>query len=204
MLHLGDFIYEVVWYPEDRPQGTLRAAAARCLSAIPNGEKIARFPRASDARGLSHDLSRLSAGSRSAGRARALAVRLRLGQSRVLLAGLAESAGVRRRDATGADEEGRGEPGVVRVSAGARREARRRRLDDRFEAPHVEDTADRRRSTSTASGLEPNNLAAIGSLKIYRALRLGRNVDLILTDNHSYRGRAARPGRRSRRRSSAG
>ena len=21
VLHLGDFVYEVVWYPEDRPQG---------------------------------------------------------------------------------------------------------------------------------------------------------------------------------------
>src|SRR6185503_19405416 len=36
-------------------------------------------------------------------------------------------------------------------------------------------------------GDEPNNLAAIASLKGYRALRWGRNVDLIITDQHSYR-----------------
>ena len=36
-------------------------------------------------------------------------------------------------------------------------------------------------------GLEPGNLAAINSLKLYRTLRYGRNVELILTDNRSYR-----------------
>src|SRR5205085_11230261 len=36
-------------------------------------------------------------------------------------------------------------------------------------------------------GLEPNNLTAINSLKGYRALRYGRHLDLIITDQHSYR-----------------
>jgi alkaline phosphatase D len=36
-------------------------------------------------------------------------------------------------------------------------------------------------------GLEPNNLAAINSLKAYRALRWGKHLDLIITDQHSYR-----------------
>lgn len=36
-------------------------------------------------------------------------------------------------------------------------------------------------------GLEPNNLAAINSLKGYRTLRYGRHLDLIITDQHSYR-----------------
>ena len=39
-----------------------------------------------------------------------------------------------------------------------------------------------------ASAIEPNNLIAINSLKAYRALRYGRHLDLILTDQHSYRG----------------
>jgi phosphodiesterase/alkaline phosphatase D-like protein len=34
---------------------------------------------------------------------------------------------------------------------------------------------------------KPGNLAAINSLKIFRTLRFGRNVELILTDNRSYR-----------------
>jgi len=36
-------------------------------------------------------------------------------------------------------------------------------------------------------GDEPNNRIAINSLKAYRALRYGRHLDLILTDQHSYR-----------------
>ena len=36
-------------------------------------------------------------------------------------------------------------------------------------------------------GLEPNNLAAIRSLIGYRALRYGKHLDLIITDQHSYR-----------------
>jgi alkaline phosphatase D len=44
-------------------------------------------------------------------------------------------------------------------------------------------------------GEEANNLAAIGSLKGYRALRFGANVELFITDQHSYRSRepTARP-----------
>jgi alkaline phosphatase D len=36
-------------------------------------------------------------------------------------------------------------------------------------------------------GLEQNNLAAINSLIAYRSLRYGRHLDLILTDQHSFR-----------------
>jgi alkaline phosphatase D len=34
-------------------------------------------------------------------------------------------------------------------------------------------------------GVEPNNLTAINSLKAYRSFRYGRHLDLILTDQHS-------------------
>src|SRR5690242_10579035 len=37
-------------------------------------------------------------------------------------------------------------------------------------------------------GMEPNNLKAIDSLIGYRTFRYGRHLDLILTDQHSYRG----------------
>ena len=37
-------------------------------------------------------------------------------------------------------------------------------------------------------GLEPNNIAAIDRLIIYRALRYGRHLDLLLTDERSHRG----------------
>lgn len=37
-------------------------------------------------------------------------------------------------------------------------------------------------------GLEPNNLAAIRSLIAYRSLRYGRHLDLLITDQHSFCG----------------
>src|SRR5262249_45506700 len=37
-------------------------------------------------------------------------------------------------------------------------------------------------------GQEANNLTAIHALKIYRAFRFGKNIDMILTDNRSYMG----------------
>jgi hypothetical protein len=36
-------------------------------------------------------------------------------------------------------------------------------------------------------GTEPNNLIAINSLQGYRAFRYGRHLDLIITDQHSFR-----------------
>ena len=39
MLHLGDFVYEVVWYPEDRPQG-MYDRRLRDLVRYASGEKI--------------------------------------------------------------------------------------------------------------------------------------------------------------------
>ena len=42
--------------------------------------------------------------------------------------------------------------------------------------------------------MEPNNLAAIGSQTCYRTVRWGAYVDLLVTDNRSYRGPSAHPG----------
>src|SRR5262244_720695 len=42
VLHLGDFIYEIVWYPEDRPQGYYDRRL-RDVARYPDGEKITDF-----------------------------------------------------------------------------------------------------------------------------------------------------------------
>jgi alkaline phosphatase D len=55
-----------------------------------------------------------------------------------------------------------------------------------FDAPHVVDTPVTD-FDDDGLGREPNNLAAIDSLIAYRALRWGRHVDLILTDQRSFR-----------------
>ena len=92
---------------------------------VPRRRQVPRLPPARDARGLPHGVPRLSHRPRPAGRARPLAVRSGVGQPRVLVAGIPGHPGVRRRAAPRADEEGRGQPGVVGIPAGARRAARR-------------------------------------------------------------------------------
>ncbi|MCI0602124.1 alkaline phosphatase D family protein [bacterium] len=57
---------------------------------------------------------------------------------------------------------------------------------NRFHAPDVAN-APIDKFDEYGLGQEPNNLAAIRSLQIFRTLRYGRNVDLIITDNHSFR-----------------
>ncbi len=61
---------------------------------------------------------------------------------------------------------------------------------DTFNAPKVADVLLKDDDfDDTGLGIEPNNLAAIESLIIYRALRWGRHIDLLLTDNRSFRSR---------------
>jgi alkaline phosphatase D len=60
------------------------------------------------------------------------------------------------------------------------------RLDD-FGPPEVKNVAIER-YREDGIGDEPNNLIAINSLKAYRHLRYGRHLDLILTDQHSFHG----------------
>jgi len=57
---------------------------------------------------------------------------------------------------------------------------------ERFDPPAVKDVAIEHWDEN-GLGDEPNNLAAINSLTGYRALRYGRHLDLIITDQHSYR-----------------
>jgi alkaline phosphatase D len=59
-------------------------------------------------------------------------------------------------------------------------------LLERFDPPSVRDVPIKE-FDSDGLGMEPNNLTAINSLKAYRALRYGKNLDLIITDQHSYR-----------------
>src|SRR5262249_3151916 len=57
---------------------------------------------------------------------------------------------------------------------------------DHYESPKVKDaTIDK--FDEHGAGLEAGNQAILRSLKLYRTLRYGRNVDLILTDNRTFR-----------------
>src|SRR5262245_23567084 len=182
VLHLGDFVYEVVWYPEDSPNGHQRARRLRDIVRYPHGEKMRNFhlptdledyrtayraylqdPDLQDARARwpfvpvwdNHEFSWLGYQSQQffGGEARP-AQRIKLAASQAWY----EYQPAR----------------VTKPGAG-----------DAFEAPSVEnaplDALDAR-----GVGQEPNNLAAIHALRIHRAFRFGKNVDMILTDNRSF------------------
>ncbi|MDQ0465947.1 alkaline phosphatase D [Caulobacter ginsengisoli] len=184
VLHLGDFIYEIVWYPEDRPQG-MYDRRLRDIVRYESGEKVSDFhipttladyravykaylhdPDIQDARARwpfvamwdNHEFS-----WRGYQSVQKFGASVRPAQTRKVAANQAwfefQPARV-------------SQPGASKL--------------DRFVAPEV---ADAPIGPVDEHGLiqEPNNLAAIASLKAYRALRFGANVDLIITDQHSYR-----------------
>ncbi|HZX94770.1 MAG TPA: alkaline phosphatase D family protein [Myxococcales bacterium] len=57
---------------------------------------------------------------------------------------------------------------------------------EKFDAPAVTDVAIQKWDEH-GLGDEPNNLAAVNSLIGYRSVRYGKHLDLIITDQHSYR-----------------
>ena len=184
VLHLGDFIYEIVWYPEDRPQG-MYDRRLRDIVRYADGEKIADFhvpttvedyraiyraylhdPDLQDARARwpfvsmwdNHEFSWLGWQG-----LQKFNGKTRPAQTRKVAANQAffeyQPARMTR-------------PNVIALDA--------------FDGPHVADAAVTK-FDDEGLGEEPNNLAAIHSLMGYRALRWGRNVELIITDQRSYR-----------------
>jgi alkaline phosphatase D len=183
VLHLGDFIYEIVWYPEDRPQG-MYDRRLRDIVRYANGERIEDFhipttvedyravyraylhdPDIQDARARwpfvamwdNHEYSWLG------------------WQGLQQFGGRTRPAQTRKVAANQAWFEY--QPARVVRSGGSSLE--------RFDPPTVQD-APIERFDDHGLGQEPSNLTAIASLRGYRTLRWGRHVDLIITDQHSY------------------
>ena len=182
VLHLGDFVYEVVWYPEDRPQGYY-ARRLRDIVRYSHGEKINDFhvpTTVDDYRALYRGY--LSDPDLQDARARWPFVCMwdnhefswKGWQSQQDFSGV-RPAQTRKVAANQAWFEY--QPARVVKSQPA---------IDRYEPPVVSDKPIFKYDDH-GLGLEPGNLAAINSLKLYRTLRWGRNVELILTDNRSFR-----------------
>ena len=183
VLHLGDFVYEIVWYPEDRPQGYY-ARHIRDIVRYAHGEQHSDFhvpttvddyralyraylldPDLQDARARwpfvpvpdNHEFSWKGWQSQESFGATLPA------QTRKVAANQAwfeyQPARVVR-------------PGAPNV--------------DEFHAPPVTD-APLRQLDEQGLGVDPDNLAAVRSLRVYRSLRLGANAEMILTDNRSFR-----------------
>ncbi len=184
VLHLGDFVYEIVWYPEDRPQG-MYARKIRDIVRYANGEKHRDFhvpttvddyravyraylidPDLQDARAYfpfvymwdNHEFSW-----------KGWQTQENFGEGVVP----AQTRKVAACQAWFEYQPSRG----IRAAPSAK---------DQYTPPSVKDAAIHN-FDSSGLGLDPGNLAAINSLKLYRTLRWGRNVELILTDNRSFR-----------------
>jgi alkaline phosphatase D len=184
VLHLGDFIYEIVWYPEDRPQG-MYDRRIRDIVRYPHGEKIRDFHIPTTVEGYRAVYrAYLSDPDLQDARARWPFVNMWdnhefswLGwQSLQRFEGKTLPAQTRKVAANQAFFEY--QPARVTKPSGPSLE--------RFDPPEVVD-APVTHFDEHGLGQEPNNLAAIGSLKGYRALRWGKNVELIVTDQRTYR-----------------
>ena len=184
VLHLGDFIYEVVWYPEDSPGGVNRGRRLRDIVRYKNGEKIKDFhlpttledyrtcyrgylndPDIQDARARfpfvhvwdNHEISWTGFQGWEV-----FNDAVRPAQIKKVIANQAWFEFMPARVAR---------PGNPSL--------------DRFEAPKVSNAE---MTTFDDSGVsqEPNTVTAVHSLRIYRALKFGKNAELILTDNRSF------------------
>lgn len=182
VLHLGDFIYEVVEYPDEvkgRYDRTIYEVAR-----IPDGQKVGNFhiPLTVDGyraiyKGYLADPDLQDA------RARWPFVAIWdnhefswQGWQSIVKAGSLEQPGQ-----------------SVKVAANQAwfeylpaRVAPPSGVLERFDPPAVENVPIKE-FDSNGLGVEPNNLKAINSLKGYRALRYGRHLELLITDQHSYR-----------------
>jgi alkaline phosphatase D len=184
VLHLGDFIYELMWYPEERAE--MYDRKIRDLVRYEHGEKIDDFhipttladyravykaylhdPDLQDARAHfpfvpmwdNHEFSWLG------------------WQSLQEFDGKTRPAQTRKVAAMQAWFEFL----PARVHKPSPDFAK-------FDAPHVVDTPVEK-FDAHGLGTEPNNLIALKSLTGYRALRWGRHIDVIITDQRSYRSR---------------
>jgi alkaline phosphatase D len=184
ILHLGDFIYEIVWYPEDRPQGMYDRKIFDVVR-YPDGEKHSDFhiPTNVDGyravyRGYLKDPDLQDA------RARWPFVNMWdnhefswLGwQSMQIFEGKTHPAQTRKVAAMQAFFE----------YQPARMSRPNSSSLEKFEPPHVVDTP----VTSFDDhglGTESNNLTALRCLKGYRAIRYGKNMELIVTDQRTLR-----------------
>jgi len=182
VLHLGDFVYEMVWYPEDRPKGYY-SRRLRDVVRYKSGEKISDFhipttlqdyrdlyngylldPDLQDARAYfpfvcvwdNHEFSW-----------KGWQAQQNFTKSRP-----AQTVKVAANQAWFEYQPGR----FLKPD---------KKLLEKFEAPRVTNEPIKTYDDH-GLGLEENNLAAINSLKIYRSFRYGKNVDMILTDNRSY------------------
>lgn len=182
ILHLGDFIYEVVQYPEEVKTRYDRTIYE--IARIPDGHKIGNFhiPLTLD-------------GYRNIYKGYLADPDLQDARARWPFVAIWDNHEFSWQGWQSIVKAGRFEqPGqTVKVAANQAwfeyipaRIARPNGSLERFDPPAVKNVPVEE-FDSDGLGVEPNNLTAINSLKGYRALRYGRHLDLIITDQYSFR-----------------
>lgn len=182
VLHLGDFIYEVVEYPDELAHRYSRTVYD--LGRVPDARKVGNFHVPTNLAGYRH-VYRAHIDDPDIQDARAHFPFVCIGdnhefswqgwQSFVKFGAKVEPAQPLRVVANQAWWEYI--PSRVGKTSGASL--------DQFGPPDVA-KAPIDKFDDHGFGTEPNNRTAVGSMTAYRALRYGRNVELILTDFHSY------------------
>jgi alkaline phosphatase D len=182
VLHLGDFIYEVVEYPDEVPHRYDRTVYD--IGRLPDARKVDNFhvPTTLDGYRMVY---RAHIRDPDIQDARAYFPFVCIGdnhefswqgwQSFIKYDGRAEPAQTLRVAANQAWWEYI--PSRVRKASGPGL--------DTFDGPRVEN-APITRFDESGLGDERNNRAALASMTAYRSIRYGRHVELILTDFHSY------------------
>jgi alkaline phosphatase D len=185
VLHLGDFIYEMVWYPEDRSK-PYYGRKIREIIRYPTGRKIADYHIPIDLddyraayRGYLTDPDLMDA---------------RASWPFICMWDNHEFSWQGFQAMTD-DGDGKVVGAQTRKVAATQawfeyQPARVAKAGDpdwnRYDAPQVKD-AEVTTFDDHGLGQEPNNLTAVHALRLYRHLRWGNNVDLLLTDNRSFR-----------------
>ena len=183
VLHLGDFVYEIMWYPEERPR--MYSRRVRDIVRYATGEKHRDFhvPTSVD-------------DYRALYRSYLLDPDLQDARAYLPFVYMWDNHEFSWRGWQTQENFGEGVvPAQTRKVAACQawfeyQPARAVRSNttqpDEYIAPRVAD-APIRNFDESGIGQESGNLAAIRSMTLYRTLRWGRNVELILTDNRSYR-----------------
>ena len=183
VMHLGDFFYELMWYPEDR--ALMYGRKIRDLVRYPSGERHGDF----------HVPTTLE-DYRALYRAYLADPDLQDARARWPFIYMADNHDFSWKGWQSQENFGKGVvPAQTRKVAASQawfdyQPSRAIPAGggglDRFDPPVVVDTP---LTTFDDDGLgtDAGNLAAINCLRRYRAFRWGANVDLILTDNRTYR-----------------
>jgi alkaline phosphatase D len=186
VMHLGDFYYELVWYPEDRQ--SMYARRVRDVVRYPHGEKHEDFhvPTTVD-------------GYRALFIAYLADPDIQDARARWPFVCMWDNHEFSWKGWQSQENFGRGVvPAQTRKAAAAQawyeyQPARGGRVGaagggvlKTFTPPRVVDRP-LDRFDDDGLGLDPGNLAAIHALTLYRSFRWGRHVELILTDNRSFR-----------------